>query len=255
MPSEAKLPKGQLALVGSGEYTAAMTDIEAELIEAGMRFGKREGFIQFATAAGQESKSSIEYWRELGREQAERIGVKCKFIPVLNRADAMNTGYLDSIRGASLIYFSGGDPIHLAKSLHGTPLLKTIKEEFISGSSLAGCSAGAMAMSSETAIHWRKNKEHHTGFEILPNTQILPHYDRYFSRIPMPIQNLITGAEKSHKTIGIDEDTAVIWSGGNWQVKGRSKVHLLNPKLEVAKSGYVSREKIDWLENPLPDYN
>ena len=109
MPSEAKLPKGQLALVGSGEYTAAMTDVEAELIEAGMKFGKREGFIQFATAAGQESKSSIEYWRELGREQAERIGVKCKFISVLNREDAMNTEYLDSIRGASLIYFSGGD--------------------------------------------------------------------------------------------------------------------------------------------------
>ena len=78
---------GNLALVGSGEYTPAMLDLESKLIESGRRNNKNNVYVQFATAAGLESKESIEYWRTLGAEQAQRIGVEQKFIEVFNRED------------------------------------------------------------------------------------------------------------------------------------------------------------------------
>ena len=54
---------GNLALVGSGEYTLEMLSLESELIESGRRNNKEKVFVQFATAAGLESKESIEIGR------------------------------------------------------------------------------------------------------------------------------------------------------------------------------------------------
>ena len=45
---------GNLALVGSGEYTLEMLSLESELIESGLRNNKEKVFVQVATAAGLE---------------------------------------------------------------------------------------------------------------------------------------------------------------------------------------------------------
>ena len=73
---------GALALVGSGEYTEPLLELERELIEIAKRNGKNGPYIQFATAAGEEHAERIEYWKNLGARQAERLKIESIFIPV-----------------------------------------------------------------------------------------------------------------------------------------------------------------------------
>jgi hypothetical protein len=65
--------RGTLALVGSGEYLPAMAEFEKSLIKDGEANGHRPRYIQIPTAAGQESAERIEFWKELGATQAERL--------------------------------------------------------------------------------------------------------------------------------------------------------------------------------------
>ncbi len=62
---------------------------------------------------------------------------------------ADNKELVSLIADSALIYLSGGDPHHLAESLINTPVFDAIYQGWASGSSLAGCSAGAMALSTQ----------------------------------------------------------------------------------------------------------
>src|ERR1700749_4873821 len=50
------------------------------------------------------------------------------------------------IDGAGLIYLSGGNPQFLARTLRGTRVWAAIEAAWRSGAALAGCSAGAIAL-------------------------------------------------------------------------------------------------------------
>ena len=220
------MPTGVLALVGSGEYTPKMLEIEKTLIQSGIDSGKTGPYVQFATAAGLESESRLNYWKELGATQAEKLGVASKFIEVFNRKDAEDSRWLKEIEGASLIYFSGGNPKHLADTLRGTDLWEKIVNEFRTGSSLAGCSAGAMFMAQKIAfpIHFKNMED---GLNLIPNLVVLPHFDRYFSRIPTFMQKFIFQDDKAETVIGIDENTALIYDKNSWRVEGSGAVHIV----------------------------
>ena len=73
---------GSLGLVGSGEYLPALAEFEKSLIEDGIANGKKPIFLQIPTAAGRESENRIEFWKQLGKEQADRLGYESKFLPV-----------------------------------------------------------------------------------------------------------------------------------------------------------------------------
>ena len=64
---------GSLALVGSGEYLPQMAEFEKSLIDDGVKNGKKPIYIQIPTAAGRESETRLNHWRDLGKEQAERL--------------------------------------------------------------------------------------------------------------------------------------------------------------------------------------
>jgi len=205
---------GLLALVGSGEYLPVMQPYETEWLLNGEARGKKRKFVQLATAAGKESGSRHEYWKRIGAEQAERIGVEQVFIPVFNRTHALDESFAQLIDGAALIYLSGGDPGYLLSTLENTPVWQSIYDNWKSGSSLAGCSAGAMAMH---------------GLGILPTMKILPHYDRYFRFVPDKAAKLVGRTPEGGNLIGIDEKTALVSKDlVNWIVQGVAKVHLLD---------------------------
>ena len=119
---------------------------------------KRLSFAE-PTAAGQESRERLEYWEAIGAEQARRIGAVQNFLPIFKREDAFKTEFISKVKDAGLIYFSGGDPGYLATALHATPLWEEIEINWKKGAALAGCSAGAMALSSDVPNFFKmKNK-------------------------------------------------------------------------------------------------
>ena len=234
------MPKGSLALVGSGEYLPAMASLEQSLIQDGIKNGKKARFIQIPTAAGQESADRIAFWRELGRAQGERLGIEVEFLEILSKQDAHDKELAELITDSALIYLSGGDPHHLADSLAGTPVLGAIYQGWASGSSLAGCSAGAMALSTHIPNFRFSKKSLTPGFNFLPKVRIIPHFDRFFRWIPESAAKVLMSSPDDTILIGIDELTALVKRSEDdfFTVEGEASVHILsgaNP--EILKSG------------------
>ena len=201
-----------------------MSNFEKSLLES----GGSEIYVQIPTAAGRESASRLNYWRELGKAQAERIGAEQRFLPIYNREDAFSLDLADQIEGAGLIYLSGGDPHYLASTLLGTPIYDAILRNWRNGSSLAGCSAGAMVLGPDIPHFRNMKKEGEIGFGIVEHIRTIPHYNKFFKWIPEFAAQRFMQAPEHINIVGIDEMTAIYSEDlTNWSVTGFGKLHLL----------------------------
>ena len=201
---------GPIALVGSGEYLPVMAEIETELIS-----GRGTKYIQIPTAASLEGDKSLNYWKELGISQANRIGVQAVPLLITNRDEANDETLASEIEGAGLIYFSGGNPHHLANTLRNSKVWHAITSAWENGAALAGCSAGAMALANHIPEIRTFGKAITEGFALLPNVRVIPHFDRMF----MSAFSRFT-KDDSMTVLGIDENTALVGGLNEWQVKG-----------------------------------
>ena len=220
---------GSLALVGSGEYLPAMAQFEKSLFEDGIKNGKRPIYVQIPTAAGKESPDRLEYWKQLGKSQADRLGVDSIFLPIFTREDANNPDYVTLIHDSALMYMSGGDPHHLAETLMDTPLWSAMQENWRTGASLAGCSAGAMVLSSHIPNFRLLKKSPTAGLNLLPEIRVIPHFNKFFKWIPESAAKVLLHVPDDSVLIGVDEMTAIVKRSGDqhWVVVGEAKVHVL----------------------------
>jgi len=234
---------GSIALVGSGEFLPIMADFEKSLINDGVKNNKQPTYVQIPTAAGQESPERLKYWEELGKRQAELLQIEQRFLPIFNRADAEKEEFAEQIKDAALIYMSGGDPHYLANSLIDTPVWNAIYTNWQTGASLAGCSAGAMAMCTEIPNFRFTKREPTRGLNILPNLRVIPHFDKFFRWIPDSAAKVLMHAPENSILLGIDELTALVRRSNetHWIVQGEAKVHILQgaPKQELLHGDQV----------------
>lgn len=236
--------EGSIALVGSGEYLPVMADFELSLIKDGQSNEKQPVYVQIPTAAGRESRDRLQYWQELGRKQADLLGVEQVFLPIFDRVAAMNPDYANQVSESALIYMSGGDPHYLANTLRGTPVLEAIIKNWKSGGSLAGCSAGAMVMSSKIP-HFRISSNSPTdGFNLLPNLRVIPHFNKFFKWIPDSAAKVLLDTPGDSILLGIDEKTALVRRSGEqaWHAYGEAKVHILKglPAQQLSHNDSIS---------------
>ena len=220
---------GSLALVGSGEYLPAMAQFEKSLVDDGVKNGKKARYVQIPTAAGRESSDRLEYWKELGLRQAKNIGVEATYLPIFTREDAFNQEYIDAVANSALMYMSGGDPHHLAQVLIDTPLWDAILENWKTGASLAGCSAGAMVLSAHIPNFRLLKKVPTQGLNLLPEVRVIPHFNKFFKWIPESAAKVLLHVPDNSILIGVDELTAIVKRSGDteWIVFGEAKVHVL----------------------------
>ena len=223
---------GPLALVGSGEYLEVMADVEGALIE-----GRPRRYVQIPTAAAPEGPRRLRYWLDLGAAQAERLGVEPVPVVVRDRDEAGSADLAALIHGAGLIYLSGGNPQFLARTLRGTRVWAAVEAAWRSGAALAGCSAGAIALTDwvpavrSPAREPEAEPEAEPGLGVLPWLRVLPHFDRMRSWAPDLATRAAAGAPPGTTVIGIDEDTAIVdltGGGRSWQVHGRQQAWVLD---------------------------
>ena len=222
--------KGAIALVGSGEYSVQMQELESELLHLAISRGKRKTFIQIPTASSHEGEASREKWKRLGQEQSERIGSECIYLPIHERSDAFDSAHVAAVADAGLIYFSGGDPHRVAEIFSGSPLWEAIVAEWNTGTSLAGCSAGAMALGG-TIMGLRK-AHHSPGLGLLPGIEVIPHYDKMLGWLPDRVATFIARGVTQTTLLGIDEYTALVLTDA-WRKFGTGNVHVLRGSLEI----------------------
>jgi cyanophycinase len=210
--------RGPLALVGSGEYLESMVTVEAHLLH-----NRPPKYVQLATAAHNDGPDRVAYWHELGRQQAERLGVTQVVVPVSTREDAERDDYAALIEGAGLIYLSGGDPHYLASTLKDTAVARAIFDAWHNGSALAGCSAGAMALTSWIPSLRHPRKGSSEGLNWLPHLRVIPHFDYFEKYVPDVVTRYLAGPEGA-VLLGIDEQTALVGDGTSWTVMGHQRV-------------------------------
>ena len=216
---------GTIALVGSGEWLPVMLDVEKELLN-----NQNPVYVQLSTAAGQESPARLEHWKNLAQIQAKTLSVESRWLPVFDQDSANNPEFAEKIKGAGLIYLSGGDPTYLAETLRDSLVWNAIVNEWQNGASLAGCSAGAMALTTwvpKMRIKIGKNNEDVKGLGLLPNIRVIPHFDRMLGWIPDIITRYLLNTPPGVTLVGIDENTALVGEVNSWTVKGEQSVWVL----------------------------
>jgi len=209
-----------------------MAAIEASLLE-----GRPRRYVQLATAATPDGPDVVAKWERLGVEQARRLDVEVVTLPVYSTADANDQSIADAVRGAGLIYLSGGHPTFLADVLRGSLVWESIVAEWSHGAALAGCSAGAMVMSTWVPSVRSLHGGGSDGLGVVPHLRIVPHYDKYFSKLPDLVTRFGISKSSDVTVLGIDEETAVVGGPTEWLVQGRGSAWILG---KGSKQEFVS---------------
>lgn len=218
------LRPGPIALIGSGEYLPDMEDVER-----GLLVGRPPRMVQLATAAAQEGRERLAYWHDLGRGAAERLGAEQVIVPVVDRATADDHGLAAAVAGAGLIYLSGGSPPFLAATLRGTRVWAAIEAAWRSGAALAGCSAGAMALTGQVPDVRDPLRAPQPGLGLVPHLRVLPHFDQLARYVPASVLRRMTAPEPDVIVLGIDERTALVGGPVEWTVQGHQSVWEITP--------------------------
>lgn len=218
---------GPVALVGSGEYLPVMAPVEAGLLA-----GRPPRYVQLPTAAAEEGPGAVARWVALGAEQAQRLGVEAVPVMVLDRETAADEGMAQLVNGAGLVYLSGGNPGYLADVLRETRVWSAIVEEWENGAALAGCSAGAMALTDWVPDIRRPDAEARPGLGVLRTLRVMPHFDRLMAWAPQMAESMAAQVPPGVTLVGIDEETAIVSDGADlrrWAVHGRQAAWLFTP--------------------------
>ncbi|HEX5190469.1 MAG TPA: Type 1 glutamine amidotransferase-like domain-containing protein [Streptosporangiaceae bacterium] len=202
-----------------------MTKVEGLLID-----GRAPRYVQLPTAAAPEGERSLRRWLDLGAAQADRLGVEQIPLVVRDRAEADSPELAARVAGAGLIYLSGGSPVFLAQTLRGTRVWDAILAAWRSGSALAGCSAGAIALTGWVPSMRAPLRDPDPGLGVLPALRVLPHFDKMLAWVPDLLIGALSHPPDGTAVLGIDEDTALVdltGGGHSWQVYGRQQVWAL----------------------------
>lgn len=213
---------GPLALVGSGEYLPQMADIEGGLLA-----GRPPRYVQLATAAVPDGPSVVQRWQSLGVAQAARLGVEPVVLQVNHRADADDPALAAQVDGAGLVYLSGGHPGYLADTLRDSAVWAAIVAAWRGGAALAGCSAGAMALTSWVPSLRQPRRGGTQGLGLLPHLRVIPHFDAFAARSPDVITRFLLPHDPAVTVIGVDEETALVGGPREWTVQGRQSAWRL----------------------------
>ena len=222
---------GVLVLVGSGEFTAAMAEVDRFLL----RKLRKPKVAILPTAAGREP---YQKWIDDGVRHFKNLGVEVEGVHLLSAADASNPKIANKLSDFNFYYFSGGDPGYLLNTLKDFLACQTIFGQFRAGATLVGASAGAMVLGK---MLWARVYDYLNNSVLKPwepglgivDFGVIPHYDAAQGEFTKEQWQQIIGIiPKELKVLGVDEDTAYIRVSKKWQVMGKGEVHILEKKIE-----------------------
>lgn len=225
--------KGLIALLGSGEYLPVMAPIDRHLLASLDLKDRKPRVVCLPTAAGREGDGSVNRWSSMGVEHFRNLEAEVKALPIVDRSSADDPQYEPHIESADLVYFSGGDPQYLFETMQGSRAWSAAQKAWARGGIYAGCSAGAMILAAQMPNFRRGGLGSQPGFGIVPATYIIPHFDQIPGLFKPMIFAVRRGLKDGQFILGIEENTALVGRlGGDWQVMGVGRVHVINRRSE-----------------------
>jgi cyanophycinase-like exopeptidase len=188
----------------------------------------------------------VKYWTDLGTSHYLGMGVEPVPLMVLDREDAERPEFAAKVSGAGLIYLSGGNPGYLAHTLAGTVVWEAIVEAWHSGAALAGCSAGACALSRVAYDFRHPERFSGEGLSVVPGLVVIPHFDRFENFLPGLVDQVLSRMPPGAALVGIDEDTALVGEPDRFVVRGEKSVWLIDK--DASRSQFMPGEHLEFDE-------
>jgi cyanophycinase len=224
--------KGSLVVVGGGKIPASISDRFIELA------GGRNAKIVYIPTAGEDQQLN----NQTGDESPRLFGLKN--VTVLHTRDrkvADTEAFAAPIREASGVWFGGGRQWRLVDSYADTLTLKEIWKVLERGGVIGGSSAGASIQASYLVRGAREGntvmmaKGYEAGFGFLRGVAVDQHINT--RRREKDLAEVIT-AHPELLGIGIDESTAIVVKGDNFEVIGAGQVAITDGKSHEGRSFY-----------------
>jgi cyanophycinase len=222
---------GSLVIVGGAMRSPVIRERFVEL--AG---GDTARVVVVPTAGGREEYNNA----NCGVGGWWRMGVRSvTCVHTIDPAEADTEEFLEPIRQATAVWFNGGRQWRIADSFLGTRAEEEFRKVLDRGGVIGGSSAGATIQGSylvrgDTGGNELMMGDHEVGFGYLKNTAIDQHVlrrNRQFDLI---------GVIETHPEllgIGIDENTAVVVQGDEFEVIGESYVLIYDNQTMVGEEG------------------
>lgn len=216
--------RGPVGLVGSGEFTPAMLEVDGRLLDQAEEAGFERAVAVVPTAAAPDGDAVVRRWLAMAREHFGSLDAEVLPIDVRDRTDATELRHCAEVAEAGFVYLSGGKPDHLVDTLRSSPVWDAVLERWHLGAPLVGCSAGAMALAAGWPPFVRSAGPWGEGFGVVPRTGVVPHFDRVRRFRLGRLAPLGRRAPAGWRLVGVDEDTALVHPGaeqeGGWAVSG-----------------------------------
>jgi cyanophycinase-like exopeptidase len=213
---------GPVALIGGGEFTAALAAVDAKLLAATGRRRPRVAILPTAQVPG--GPACVLRVAALGQEQFAKLGAEVESVDVRDRASADDPAHAQAIGEADVIYVCDGSAGYLRSALAGSAVWEAVRSAHTRGTILVGSGGGAAVLGARAAdigarIGWPLAWPEALG--AAEGVAVLAAYDAR----PEPVMAMLAmGAPRGLTVLGIDRETAVIGRDGAWEVHGRARV-------------------------------
>jgi cyanophycinase len=215
--------RGRFLLLGSGEFEPWAAEAERFALAGAAGDGS---VVVLATASG---RAIYDRWTEMGLGHYRSLSIAAMALRVLRRADALAPDAVAALDDASMVFFSGGSPAYLARTVAGTPLWDGVSRLIARGGVFAGCSAGAMVAGTRTAPTTGRPIPFPfaSGLGLLSATSVGVHWDAMSGWWIRWLRDLAPRRLPSGVGfVGIDERTAIATDGDDWRVFGAGSVDV-----------------------------
>jgi cyanophycinase len=151
---------------------------------------------------------------------------------VEDRSQAGDRAKLETIDDAAGIFFSGGDQLRITSQIGDTGIEAKVRALYERGGLIAGTSAGAAAMSDTMLVKGTSSETHRIGdLHMAPGLGLIRDViiDQHFAERGR-FGRLLGAVAHNPRVlgIGIDEDTAAIVEGDEFQVIGSGAVYVVD---------------------------
>lgn len=217
-------------LLGSGEFEPWSAEVDQLLLERARRSGAGKGRVLILPAASApEGDDVFDMWADMGLRHYGELEVPAEVVPLKTREDAERVDLVERLSGASMVFFSGGNPAYLAKTLAGTAFWLAVLHALDRGVAFAGCSAGVACLSEQAPdssaaalgqLTWT------AGLRLFEGTDFAPHWDMLETYVPGLTDIIVAAVPDGRRLVAIDERTALVGDGAEWEVVGTTRVHV-----------------------------
>jgi cyanophycinase len=216
--------KGPLVIIGGHE------DKKGErLILREVASHLKGGRLVIATVASHQPEGYFDSYKEafaaLGVTDLVELYVE-------ERAETLDEEKLRVFDGATGVFFSGGDQLRISSQLGDTPVEHRVREIHEAGGVIAGTSAGASVMSDTMLVKGSSQETHRIGdLHLAAGLGLVRDViiDQHFAERGRIGRLLGAVAQNPRELgIGIDEDTAIIVRGHQFEVIGSGGVYVVD---------------------------